>query len=40
MPGKNRKCLVYLKEMASCVNYIQAWVFGYNVLVELFRVKQ
>ena len=23
MPGQNRKCLVYLKEVASYINYIQ-----------------
>ena len=24
LPGKNIKCLVYLKEVASYINYIQA----------------
>ena len=24
MPGKNRKCLFYLKEVAIYINYIQA----------------
>ena len=32
IPGKNRKCLVYLKEVTSYINYIHGYNFWWDYL--------